>query len=176
MAEINTYPPRGKRRVRHQRLSMRIDMTPMVDLAFLLITFFMLTSVLTKPFVLPIEKYSDDGTSADQRKTIHEKNLITLVLGENNSIYWFAGASDPKIEVTDFSANGIRNILLAKKAEIKDLYVFIKATDQSRYQNLIDILDEMVITQIANYSVMDVTPDDEKLIDALKQLAKNSVR
>ena len=174
MAEINTSAPRGRRRIRRQRLSMRIDMTPMVDLAFLLITFFMLTTVLTKPFALPIEKYSDDDTDTGQRKTVHEKNLITFVLADNNDIYWFSGATEPK--VTDFSPDGIRKILLSKKAEIKDLYVFIKATDQSRYQNLIDMLDEMVIAQIKNYSIMDVTPDDEKLIEALKQLAKNSLQ
>ena len=174
MAEINTSAPRGKRRVRRQRMSMRIDMTPMVDLAFILITFFMLTTVLTKPFVIPIEKFADDEKTPGQRKTIPEKNLITLVLGENNNVYWFTGMTDPKIEVTDFSVNGIRKILLSKKIENKDLYVFIKATEQSRYQNLIDILDEMAIAHISTYSLMDITPDDEKLVTALKQMAKGS--
>ena len=174
MADLSTSAPRGKRRIRRQRLSMRIDMTPMVDLAFLLITFFMLTTALTKPFALQVDKPSDDGPDTARRKTIHEKNLITLVLAENNNIYWFMGMTDPKIEITDFSSEGVRKILLSKKEEFEYLYVFIKATEQSRYKNLVDILDEMIITEITNYSIMDVTPDDEKLIDALKQLAKKS--
>lgn len=173
MAEINTSVSRGKRRVRRQRLSMRIDMTPMVDLAFLLITFFMLTTALAKPFAMEIEKYADDD-SPGQRKMILEKDLITLVLAEEDHIYWFAGVTDPKIHVTDFSSDGIRKILLSKKKDVKDLYVFIKATEQSRYKNLIDILDEMKITEIKNYSIMDVTPDDERLIAALKQFVKKS--
>ena len=134
----------------------------------------MLTTALTKPFALQVDKPSDDGPDTARRKTIHEKNLITLVLAENNNIYWFMGMTDPKIEITDFSSEGVRKILLSKKEEFEDLYVFIKATEQSRYKNLVDILDEMIITEITNYSIMDVTPDDEKLIDALKQLAKKS--
>lgn len=170
MAELNTSSAaRGKRSIRRQRSSLRIDMTPMVDLGFLLITFFMLTAMLIKPYVLPIEKYSDEDNVAGPRKSIQEKNLITILLGENNRVYWFVGATDPKIEVTNFSVNGIRKILLSKKAEIKDLYVFIKASKHSRYQNFIDILDEMKITEIKHYSLMDVTAEDEKLIEALKQ-------
>jgi biopolymer transport protein ExbD len=168
MAELNTSA-RGKGNIRRQKASLRIDMTPMVDLGFLLITFFMLTAVLTKPFVLPVEKYSEEENEPGQRKPIQEKNLITVVLGENDKVYWFAGVTNPKIEATNFSVNGIRKILLLKKAEIKNLYVFIKATKHSRYQNLIDILDEMSITNITHYSIMDVAPEDEKLIAALKQ-------
>ena len=168
MAEINTSSQRGGRNIRRQRLSLRIDMTPMVDLAFLLITFFMLTTVLTKPFVIKIEKPKDDESTSNQRRTIHEKDLITVVLGENNNIYWFTGSTNPKVSVTNFSANGIRKILLTKKAEVKGLHVFIKATDLSRYQNLIDILDEVLIAEIKNYSIMDMTQDDDKLIAEFK--------
>lgn len=168
MAEINTSASRGKGKIRRQKASLKIDMTPMVDLGFLLITFFMLTAVLIKPYVLPIEKYADEENEPSRHRTIQEKNLITVMLGENNKVYWFAGVTDPKIEVTNFSVNGIRKILLSKKAEIRDLYVFIKASEHSRYQNLIDILDEMTITGISHYSLIDATGDDEKLIAALK--------
>jgi biopolymer transport protein ExbD len=167
MAEINGSAQRSSGGVRRRGSSIKIDMTPMVDLGFLLITFFMLTAVLTKPFVLPIEKYSDEDDGP--RKTIHEKNLMTLVLGENNKVYWFIGTADPKVAVTSFSVDGIRKILLSKKEEVKDLYVFIKASDQSRYQNLVDILDEMTIADIKRYSLMEVTPEDSQLIATLRR-------
>jgi biopolymer transport protein ExbD len=134
MAEINASSQRSSGKVGRKRSSLKIDMTPMVDLGFLLITFFMLTASLTKPQVLPIDKYSEDENDPSPRKSIYEKNLLTLMLGENNSVYWFIGTTDPKIEVTDYSVDGIRKILSSKKAEIKDMYVFIKASEKSRYQ------------------------------------------
>jgi biopolymer transport protein ExbD len=169
MAEINSSAQRSSGNVRRKSSPIRIDMTPMVDLGFLLITFFMLTTVLNNPVVLPIEKYSDEENDTGHRKRIQEKNLMTLVLGEKNRVYWFIGTTDPKVEVTDFSVNGLRKILLSKKAEIKDLYVFIKASEQSRYQNLVDILDEMTIADIQHYSLLDVTPKENHLIASLKQ-------
>lgn len=66
---------------------------------------------------------------------------------------------------TDFSGSGIRKILLQKNQEIRNLYVFIKASDQSRYQNMIDMLDEVSITGIANYSLVDLDVEDRKLVD-----------
>jgi biopolymer transport protein ExbD len=168
MAEVNNSAQQSSGSVRRRGSSIKIDMTPMVDLGFLLITFFMLTAVLTKPSVLPIEKYSNEGDDIG-RKTIQEKKLMTLVLGENNKVYWFIGTTDPRVEVTDFSVDGIRKILLSKNAEVKDLYVFIKASEQSRYQNLVDILDEMTIADIKHYSLMDVSPEDNRLIATLGQ-------
>ena len=168
MADISTSSARGNKNVRRQRLSLRIDMTPMVDLAFLLITFFMLTTVLTKPFVMQIEKPSDDKSATGPRKTIRERDLLTLVLEENDKLFWFTGSANPEINVTDFSTRGIRKILIAKKAEIKELHIFIKASDRSRYKNLIDILDEMLIAEIKDYSIMDMTQDDDKLIAEFK--------
>lgn len=166
MAEINNSAPRGDGSVRRKGSAIKIDMTPMVDLGFLLITFFMLTAVLTKPVVLPIEKFSDE--EGGPRKMLHEKNLLTLVLGEKNKVYWFIGTTNPRIEVTNFSVDGIRKILMAKKADLKDLFVFIKASDQSRYQNLVDILDEMTIADIKRYSLVEITPEEKSMI-SLKQ-------
>jgi biopolymer transport protein ExbD len=167
MAEINSSAQRSSGGVRRRSSSIRIDMTPMVDLGFLLITFFMLTTVLNNPVVLPIEKFSNEEDTG-QRKTIQERNLMTLVLGEKNKIYWFIGTTNPKVQVTDFSVNGIRKIILSKKAGIKDLYVFIKASEQSRYQNLVDILDEMTIADIKRYSLLEVTNEETSLIASMK--------
>lgn len=163
MAEINTSSTRSNGKVRRKRSSLRIDMTPMVDLAFLLITFFMLTSVLTQPVVMKVNKPDDDPDSQSQQ-TIREKDLLTLVLGENDKLYWFTGITDPEINITDFSESGIRKILTTKKAEIQRLHVFIKGSKGSRYKNLVDIMDEMLITEITNYSIVDMTQDDDKLI------------
>jgi hypothetical protein len=90
-----------------------------------------------------------------------------LILANDNKIYWYQGLTDPKIEVTNFSKDGIRKVLISKKAQIKNLFVLIKATDQSKYQNIVDILDEMSINEIEDYAMTDMTAIDKELI-ALK--------
>ena len=152
---------RGKRR--GTRMSPRIDMTPMVDLAFLLITFFMLTTTLAKSYVMKItlpEKMSNITAAP----VIKPAQLITVILGEKDKIYWYQGVQDPEIKVTNYSARGIRQVLEEKKAQIDKMYVMIKPARQSRYRNLVDVLDEIKITKTENYSLVSITPEDEALI------------
>ena len=149
---------RGKK-----KSSSRIDMTPMVDLAFLLLTFFMLTTTFTKPQTMEItipEKPKDETNAP----LVNERRVMTLILGEEDKIYWFIGISEPKIKVTDFSKNGVRLLLEQYKRQIKDLVVLIKPSEDSRYKNIVDILDEMNITSIARFALVDITPEDEELV------------
>jgi biopolymer transport protein ExbD len=172
MASITTSSQGDNGKVRRKKTNIHLDMTPMVDLGFLLITFFMLTAVLTKPYVLQILKPKIDESVTEKRPPINEKNLLTLVLSENNSVYWFIGQNSPTIHRSNFSAEGIRKVLLQKKKEIKKLHVFVKATDKSRYQNLIDVLDEISITGIEHYSMMSLTPTDSRLVAEYKAPAQ----
>lgn len=138
-------------------------MTPMVDLAFLLLTFFMLTTTFNKPQTMEIIMPEKPATE-DQPPLVNEKKVITLVLGEKDKIYWYQGITDPRVEQTTFSKDGVRKILLEHNASIKDMLVLIKPTDQSRYKNVVDILDEMSISDIKRYALVDVTPADLDLI------------
>lgn len=152
---------RGK--VRSKKTSTRIDMTPMVDLAFLLLTFFMLTTTLMSRSVIEIEKYNSSDKMA-QSRTIHKDKIITIVLGEKDKIYWYVGIDDPKVNLTNYSDSGIRKMLFKTKSQIKGLHIFIKPSDKSRYENMVDILDEMLITDIKQFSLVRITPEDLKLI------------
>src|SRR5688572_9573449 len=122
-----------------------IDMTPMVDLAFLLLTFFVMTSILSEPYVLKINM-PDKVESPTPQPPINAKRVLTLVLGDQNKIHWYVGTASDQAETTTFSGNGIRKLLIDKKNSIQDLHVLIKPSDQSQYKNIIDILDEMIIT------------------------------
>ena len=152
---------RGKRRSR--KMSPRIDMTPMVDLAFLLITFFMLTTTLAKSYVLQIT-LPDKATNNTTGPIIKPSQLITVILGEKDKIYWYQGLQDPHVNVTNYSPQGIRRILQEKKEHIGEMYVMVKPARQSRYKNLVDVLDEIKITKTLNYSLVAITPKDEALI------------
>jgi biopolymer transport protein ExbD len=149
-------------KVRAKKASTKIDMTPMVDLAFLLLTFFMLTTTFNKPQTMEItmpEKVKDE---ADQTK-VNEKNVLNVVLGENDKVYWYVGINEPKLEVTSFAKDGIRKILVQHIQNPK-MVVLIKPTDKSRYKNVVDILDEMTISNVKRYALIEATPEDDKLI------------
>lgn len=138
-------------------------MTPMVDLAFLLLTFFVLTTNLNSPWVLEMEM-PDKLTDTTKQKPIKAEKVLTLVLGGQNKIYWYIGIANDKAENTDFSSKGVRKILIEKKATIKNLHVLIKASDQSKYKNVIDVLDEMIITHIERYTIVEMEEPDKQLI------------
>jgi len=150
-------------KVRAKRSSTRIDMTPMVDLAFLLLTFFVMTTTLNKPQTMEITM-PEKPKPGDEMPEINEKNVLTLVLGENDKIYWYMGITDPKVEVSNFSATGIRKILLGKKAELPKLVVLIKAMDEAKYKNMVDIMDEMNISTMQRFALVDITPTDVQLV------------
>lgn len=203
MAELNTESGGGHKKKggkkKAKKMSTRIDFTPMVDLGFLLITFFMLTTTLSKPQTMEINMPVKDK-EADSTK-VKESTAMTVILGENNRIFYYMGITDPKVEVTNFSKDGIRKILLDKNApqvqqisvlknkfiqkqiteeEFKKqsniikgnpdaLMVLIKADEKSKYKNLIDILDEMSICNIGKYAVVDLQPAEMELIKNVQQ-------
>lgn len=156
---------RGKRR--SKKMAPRIDMTPMVDLAFLLITFFMLTTTLAKSYIMEIT-LPDKVNSNTTAPVIKSSQLITLILGEQDKIYWYQGVQNPQVNVTDYSPQGIRQVLKEKAAQIDKMYVMVKPARQSRYKNLVDVLDEMKTINTESYSLVSITPEDETLISKSK--------
>lgn len=163
MAEItNSSAENRSGKTTSSRMSTRIDMTPMVDLAFLLLTFFMLTTSFLTPYVMQVSM--PEKVENNPQPTINVKKVLTLVLGEKDKIYWYAGHAESPLKVTDFSREGVRKLLMEKNATVQGLYVFIKPTDESRYQNMVDIFDEMAITGIKRYSLSEMTPEDSKLM------------
>ena len=150
-------------KVRVKKFSTKIDMTPMVDLAFLLLTFFILTTTLNKPqtmeLVLP-EKEKE----GDKPPEVNEKKVVTLILGANDKIYWYVGITDPEIKLTDFSKDGIRKVITQKNNEIPGMIILIKPSKDSRYKNMVDILDEMNISNVQRRALVKITKADEDLV------------
>lgn len=159
MASMEQVPVKGKRK----RVMPRMDMTPMVDLAFLLLTFFVMTTTLRQNYTLILQQPLSD--EAGNHRDVKAEHVLNVVLGTEGKVFWYMGMPGSEAMQTDFSGSGIRKILLQKNQEIKDLYVFIKASDQSRYQSMINMLDEVAITGIANYSLVDLEVEDQKLIE-----------
>lgn len=159
MAAITSAPEKGKFKTRRRRVT--IDMTPMVDLAFLLLTFFVLTSRLVNPVAMELHIPHEPETP-DHRSPIPHDKVLNLVLGKNNTLHWYVGMPGNPATPTDFSKDGIRKVLQEKNRMIHKMYVLVKPSDESRYQNTIDILDELAIAGITRYSL--VTPEADDIV------------
>lgn len=165
MAEISQGGGGGSKdgKVRVKKASTKIDMTPMVDLAFLLLTFFILTTTLNKPQTMELTM-PEKPKGEEKLPEVNEKKVVSIILGANNEVYWYHGITDPKVEKTDFSDNGIRKILMQKDKEIPGMIVLIKPGKDSKYKNVVDILDEMNITNMKRFAMVKITPVDEELV------------
>jgi biopolymer transport protein ExbD len=171
MAEVDSSGGGGKKKG-PKKVSTKIDMTPMVDLAFLLITFFMLTTTFSKPKTMELNMPDKNKQDENDKQKVEETRTTTILLGKKDRIYYYTGIQDPKVEVTDYSATGIRKVLMQKIRERpkgKDPIFIIKAMEEARYKNMVDILDEMTITNSKIYALVDITPGDVELVDKYKK-------
>ncbi len=146
--------------------SLNIDMTPMVDLGFLLITFFILTATLNNPVAmdinLPKDNKSTINTEVDSRAVINillKKEAAYLYEGNNlNTIKQITYKELPKIIIKK------KNWCIKNGFE-KEFMIIIKASDESYYQQMVDMLNEMVINEVKTYTLVDISSDEEKIIN-----------
>lgn len=153
--------------VKKQKIrSTRIDLTPMVDLGFLLITFFVFTTSISKPTAmkinLPENKNVKDPTLTAEGKTIN------LIPGDHDQLFYYDGSNSNDIHVTEYSAAGVRAVLQQKKKAVQSKYgnadetvVLIKPMPGCSYKNLVDVLDEMQINMIGTYVLMDIQQEEK---------------
>ncbi|MFK7921439.1 MAG: ExbD/TolR family protein [Bacteroidia bacterium] len=180
MAEIsNSSDKNGKRGSpsRRGKRSTRIDMTAMVDVAFLLLTFFVLTATINTEHVMeailpPPCENNDCGKQIDQKK------ILTFIMDENDKLYYYLGMPEEgNLESTTYAANGLRSVLqkhlnrypnrcdlIDKAKSCWDPIFVVKASAKSRYGNLIDLMDELEIVQAPKYVFADMTMADSVLL------------
>jgi len=186
-------------RKKQKKQSTHIDMTPMVDLMCLLITFFMLTTAFSKPKVMEITMPEKDTNQKKEDQTkIQADRTINILMSGNDNVYWYLGLADPKkplptLNKTNYGKDGIRKLLLQKnkvvfkrvedlktkviKGELvmadstlnrkikeikkdktlKSPIILIKADEKAKYKNVVDIIDEMAICNVASYAVVDIS-------------------
>ena len=167
MAELTSSGNSRKKR-RGITTTPRIDLTAMVDLAFLLITFFIMTTMLAKPKAMDLAMPIHDGPSP-----VPETRTMSVCLGKDNKVMWYIGMPEKPLttpKLVDFTKTGLRAALLTEVKELqspgKPLIVILKPSDHSVYSNFVAALDEFNIINIQLYSVANITPKD---IDMLKQ-------
>ncbi|QNE41037.1 biopolymer transporter ExbD [Hymenobacter sp. NBH84] len=165
MADIQPAAPAKNGKPRAKKMAFRLDMTPMVDLAFLLLTFFMLTSTFSKPNVMELAMPAK-GLGTD----VPGSKALTLILGKHNQVHYFYGVNEtgtaaaPTLHTTDYSAHGLRQVLLTLQRQQTGAVVLIKSEQESTYGNLVDALDEMNITSQKKYALVDLDRNDRALL------------
>jgi len=174
MAELNTGGGGGGHKggkVRSKKSSTRVDLTAMVDLAFLLITFFMLTTTLLKPKAMDL--VMPDKDEQHDQLPVPASRSMTILLGANDKVEWFIGEPGKSTPTTDnFGPNGLRKALIdnydkvKKESGGKEMIVLIKPSDKSTYNDLVSALDELNITNIQEHAIVDITQPE---IDLLKR-------
>lgn len=186
MAEMEVADKGGKKGPgvkKGKKLSTRVDLTPMVDLGFLLITFFMLTTTLSKPKTMQINMpYKDDNEVIEEETKIKESTALTVLLSKKHRVYYYEGMatdpeSAPEVMLTSFkNPDGIRDVIINKKDKVAGLRrsgqlnakdkttVLIKPDTNSTYEDMVNILDEMAINDIRVYAIVDITDVDREFI------------
>lgn len=161
MAEIEENLAKGKRQLK--RSSTKPDMTPLVDLGFLLITFFMFTTTFSNPNIMKLTMPEKGKGNSE----ISTDNSITIILGKNDKIYWhqkdLKELTTMDLIESNFTANGIRKLILEKYSQSKkpgNFTVIIKPSNEANFKNTVDILDEMEITNMRRYALVDLFPKE----------------
>ena len=179
MAELNTDGGGDKKggKVRSKKSNSKVDLTAMVDLAFLLITFFMLTTSLSKPQSMNLGMPDKKDKPEDKEEDIEvaDNRTMTILLGENNKVKWYMGQFVSPLEGpkdSSYGKEGIRNEILSKMKSVpeatgdvkKGLIVILKLDKKTNYKNMVDILDEMAIAKVPTYAIVDLSPEEKALL------------
>lgn len=172
MAELNNNPkPTTGKKVRVRKMAPKVDLTAMVDLAFLLITFFMLTTSLNKPHSLDVA-VPDKSDTFMPPTDIDERRVVSLIIDEG-IFNWYRGDIANPLQAGDKDGtqlDDMREILLSLKDKVmkdtqgKDMIVLIKPTQNSRTQDIINTLDEMKITNIKRYMISKTNNLEENIL------------
>ena len=160
MASVETGQSRsharaGKKHKKKRRLAIRIDMTPMVDVAFLLLTFFMLTTVFSKPQTMELNL-----PPSDVSVEVGESSLLTLRADSTGAIFWNIGIEKPK----RITFKELRPLLLERIKANPKLITLVKVDREGTYGLMVDIMDELNLADITRFSLAPMGATDKAIL------------
>lgn len=177
MAEMDTSSGGGHKKgpgvKKPKKLSTRVDLTPMVDLGFLLITFFVFTTTMSQSTAMNMNEPKDDP---NQQMKVKNSGAMTILLGKGDQVYYYFGQLKAETISDDFKSTnfkGVRQLIADKKnsTPIDDLMYIIKSDDKSTFKNAIDILDEMTISAVppGHYAEVPMVDVEKMLIQKTEE-------
>jgi biopolymer transport protein ExbD len=141
-----------------RRVGIRIDMTPMVDVAFLLLIFFMVTTVFRTPQALEINLPPKE----DVKVEIAMSRVLELRILPDQRIYW-RDAQNPWAR-TDMSS--VPTVLKPWKGN-KDKVVVIRIDRDAKFNSMVKMIDELDLANLTRFSLQTLTPDEKKEVESL---------
>ena len=167
-----------------KKLSTRVDRTPMVDLGFLLITFFIFTATMKSPSTMDLNM-PKESDQKDETK-IKQSGALTILLGKNDQVYYYEGELTQENASSVFKQTtfkGVRDVIIKKKedviknykAEPKDEEIKQKAKDRGdkNWERAAYDKDFVVVIKPDEDATYKNTVDilDEMTINAVKRFA-----
>lgn len=153
---------------RAKKLSTKVDLTPMVDLGFLLITFFVFTSALSEPNVMDLLQPNDSGNGFTQ---VCESCAITILAAADDRLYYYEGNGE-KTPPVQTSYHELRGLMMAKKKKLQQLNrdagqmaVIIKLADKAKLRNMVDMIDETKINLVKRYYFDELTEKEKRFLN-----------
>jgi biopolymer transport protein ExbD len=146
---------KGKRK-KMRRIGVRLDMTPLVDIAFLLLTFFMLTTTFSLPQVMEIVL-----PPSETKSEVTESSLMLLRLMENGTIFWNMGTESPRA----LEPNTLRAFLKERINTNPNMITLVKVDRKSKYSTMVKIIDELHLANITRYSLAPLLEPDKKIVE-----------
>ncbi len=172
MAEMDTSSGGGHKKgpgvKKGKKMSTRVDLTPMVDLGFLLITFFIFTTTMSQPTAMKLFLPKDVYKPEEQNK-VKASAVLTIMLGKSDQIYYYEGDDPTKLQSSNYKA--IRDVIIDKKrrTDPKDFVVVLKPTADATYKNTVNILDEMTIDEVKRFALVDISPVEYNYVQATEK-------
>ena len=180
MAEINSNAGHSRHKTgvrRSKKLSTKVDLTPMVDLGFLLITFFIFTTAMTSPKTMKLYLPAGGDPTPEGRSAV-----LTVIPVSGNKVFYYHGDLNTAFQnnlygVTTFAiSNGMGDIIRQKQIALaqnpkhtkKDLILIIKPSANANYQNIVAALDEVLINDLKHYAVVDLDPIENEWLAKLR--------
>lgn len=159
--------------IRQKKHSLKVDMTPMVDLGFLLISFFVITTEMSRPRAMKLFMPHDGKPTPSKEST-----TITVLASADDRLFYYygeekdAGIKNPVIQTSWDEETGIGKVFSDKQTELDkakvgrdEMVVIIKQGKRSSYKNMVDILDEMMIHRISRYAIVKPGPNDSLFLE-----------
>ncbi|MBI5059592.1 biopolymer transporter ExbD [candidate division KSB1 bacterium] len=143
------------------RTPIRIDMTPMVDIAFLLLIFFMVTTVFRLPQAMEMVLPENDPNNPPPTTKVYKNKLITFLVTERDSLAYFIGDSPPRPLVWD----SLRPVLLERREIIGDsLTVLARIHKKAKYESMVNLIDEFNVAKTTRFSIDHFTTFEDSLL------------
>jgi biopolymer transport protein ExbD len=161
MADVQTAQPKGGKKTalglrKRNRVGIRVDMTPMVDVAFLLLIFFMVTTVFRRPLAMEMNLPEKDA-----KVKIKESNVMTIYINEDGAMTYDVG----KRGLQPLLWDELRETLVLESDYNPDLVILVKVDRKAKYDQMVNMLDTLDEARMGRFSIIPMTDADKAVLE-----------